>query len=131
MRPPALTPLVARSIPRLAISAIHLPAVNLDKAELDVLATLHRQHADLGELVTVSRSSREVQVGLWELPTERQNELRAALGDQPGVQVELTAPPPGAKKDVIARACVPVHRHRCLVLPCLSWSIPAPMISAC
>lgn len=105
--PPALAPSATHAIPRLAVSAIHLPSVNLDKAELDVLATLHRMHADLGDPVTVTRSSREVQVGLWELPSERQDELRAALGDQPGIKVELTAPPPDTKRGAIARAAMP------------------------
>jgi hypothetical protein len=67
--------------------------VDLDHAELDVFATLHRLNADLGEPVMVTRSSHSVQVGLWQLPPDRQNELRAALEPEPGVEVELVAPP--------------------------------------
>ena len=77
---------------RSASGSIHLPAVDLDKAELDVFTTLHNLHADLGEPVTVTRSARAVRVGVWQLSTERQDELREALGDRPGVQVELAAP---------------------------------------
>jgi hypothetical protein len=83
---------VTHPIPGATASLIHLPAVNLDNAELEVFATLHRLNADLGEPVTVTRSSHSVQVGLWQLPPDRQNELRAALEPVPGVQVELTAP---------------------------------------
>ena len=80
-----------------AASSIHLPMVNLDKAELDVFTKLHSLKADLGEPVSVTRSNQVVQVGVWQLPPERQSELRAALGDQPGVQVLVRAPriPPG------------------------------------
>jgi len=73
-------------------SLIHLPLIDLDHAELDVFATLHRLNADLGEPVTVTRSSHSVQVGLWQLPPDRQNELRAALEPEAGVEVELAAP---------------------------------------
>jgi len=84
-----------RSIHRLAIGAtgsIHLPMVNLDAAEVSVFTTLHSLKADLGEPITVTRSNRAVQVGIWQLPAERQDELRAALADQPGVQVLVTPP---------------------------------------
>ena len=78
--------------PRLAAKAvIHpFPTVNLDRAELDVFATLHHLKADLGEPVTVTRSNREVQVGVWRLPAERQKELNEALAGKPGVQVAFT-----------------------------------------
>lgn len=82
----------AQPVSAVAASPVHFPMVNLDKAELDVFATLHSLKADLGEPVTVTRSSEAVDVGLWELPTERQEELRVALAKEPGVQVELTAP---------------------------------------
>lgn len=73
-------------------SSLHLPMVNLDKAELDVFTELHGLKADLGEPVTVTRTNQAVQVGVWQLPPERQNELRAALAGQPGVQVLVAAP---------------------------------------
>ena len=90
--PQMLVQPVAHRLSGVAASLIHVPAVNLDHAELEVFATLHRLNADLGEPVTVTRSSHSVQVGLWQLPPDRQNELRAALEPVPGVQVELTAP---------------------------------------
>ena len=90
--PQMLVQPVAHRLSGVAASLIHVPAVNLDKAEMDVYATLHRLNADLGEPVTVTRSSHSVQVGLWQLPPDRQNELRAALEPKPGVEVELAAP---------------------------------------
>jgi hypothetical protein len=90
--PQMLAQSVAHPLSGTAASLIHLPAVDLDHAELDVFATLHRLNADLGEPVTVTRSSQSVQVGLWQLPPDRQNELRAALEPKPGVEVELAAP---------------------------------------
>jgi hypothetical protein len=73
-------------------SMIHLPTVNLDKAELDVFTTLHALKADLGEPVTVTRSSQAVLVGIWQLPEERQAELRAALSGKTNIQIEFFAP---------------------------------------
>jgi hypothetical protein len=105
--PPALSQPVIPAVSGVAISAIHLPMVNLDKAELKVFATLHGLKADLGEPVTVTRSNQAVQVGVWQLPPERQDKLRAAFADQPGVQVELTAPRILLKNSMIARATVP------------------------
>jgi hypothetical protein len=84
------------------VNSIRTPMVNLDKAELDVFATLHSLNADLGEPVTVTRSDRDVQVGVWQLPAERQDELRSALADKPGVLVELTAP-----RAAVAKVTVP------------------------
>ena len=96
LEPQAIPQMLAQSAahPLSGASAnlIHLPMVDLDHAELDVFATLHCMNADLGEPVTVTRSSRSVQVGLWQLPPDRQNELRAALEPEPGVEVELEAP---------------------------------------
>jgi hypothetical protein len=105
--PPLFTQPVAHSVSGAAPNSIHLPMVNLDKAELDVFATLHSLKADLGEPVTVTRSSQAIQVGAWELPPERQDELRAALGDEPGVQVELAAPRVPLKNSAIALATPP------------------------
>jgi hypothetical protein len=82
-------------------------AANLDRAELEVFATLHRLKADLGEPVRVTRSSRDVQVEIRQLSIDRQRELRAALGAQPGVRVELTAAPPALKNGARAKAAVP------------------------
>jgi hypothetical protein len=86
---------------------IHLPMVNLDKAALDVFATLHHLHADLGEPVTVIRSDRDVQVGVWQLSADRQNELRAVFAGTPGVQVELTPPHMPSKTAAVAKAAAP------------------------
>ena len=71
--------LLAHLEPPLPLSAkpvVHpFSPANLDRAELEVFATLHRLQADLGEPVTVTRSSRDVQVGVWRLPAQRQKEL--------------------------------------------------------
>jgi anti-sigma factor RsiW len=101
--PPAVQPSIGA-----AASSTHLPVVNLDKAELDVFATLHSLKADLGEPVTVTRSSQAVQLGVWQLPPERQNELRAAFAEQPDVQVQLTAPKGPLRNAVVARAEPPI-----------------------
>jgi hypothetical protein len=90
-----------------ATSSTHLPGVNLDKAELDVFATLHSLKADLGEPVTVARSSQAIQVGLWELSPERQDELCSALADKPGVQVELAAPRAPLRNAAVAETMPP------------------------
>lgn len=100
-------PVVAQPVSGIAASVLHLPVVNLDKAELGVFATLHNLKADLGEPVTVTRSTRAVQVGVWQLPADRQNELRAALADQPGVQVQLAAPRVPLKNAMVARTVPP------------------------
>jgi hypothetical protein len=92
LTPTVITRSVAQPVSTAAASSIHLPMVNLDKKELDVFATLHSLQADLGEPISVARSSQGIEVGLWELPPDRQYELRVALADEPGVQVELTAP---------------------------------------
>ncbi len=105
--PPALSPPVVSPVSGVAASAIPLPMVNLDKVELNVFATLHNLKADLGEPISVTRSGQAVQVGVWQLPPERQSELRAALADQPAVQVELTAPRVPVKSIAIARATAP------------------------
>jgi hypothetical protein len=81
--------------------------MNLDKVELNVFATLHSLKADLGEPVSVTRSGQAVHVGVWQLPPERQNELRAALADRPGMQVELIAPRVPIKNSVVARTTIP------------------------
>lgn len=91
----------------IAAGSIHLPMVNLDKAELDVFTKLHDLKADLGEPVTVTRSTQAVQVGVWQLPPERQGEIRAALADEPGVQVETTEPRTPFGHKAIARTTVP------------------------
>jgi hypothetical protein len=100
---PALPPPVVHLVSSNATSAIHLPVVNLDKAELDVFSTLHRLKADLGEPVTVTRSDEAVKVGIWQLPVDRQRELRAAFSGEEGVEVELTAPHAPIKKPVIVK----------------------------
>jgi hypothetical protein len=82
-----------------ATASIHLPLMNLDKAQLDVFTTLHRLKADLGDPVTVTRSKQAVRVGLWQLPSDRQNELRTALSDKAGVQLELANPHALFKKE--------------------------------
>jgi hypothetical protein len=105
--PPVLAPTVVPPVSAAAASAIHLPMVDLDKAELNVFATLHSLKADLGEPVSVTRSGQAVQVGVWQLPPERQSELRAALADQPGVQVEFTVPRVPLKNSAMTQATVP------------------------
>ncbi len=105
--PPVLSRPVAPAVSGVAVSAIHLPMVNLDKVELNVFATLHSLKADLGEPVSVTRSGQAVQVWIWQLTPDRQSELRVALADQLGVQVELTAPRLPFTNGVNARATVP------------------------
>jgi len=83
---PAIHPL-----PRMGHNIV-APPMDLDSVELDVFSTLHQLKVDLGEPVTVTRTQGNVQVGVWQLPEERQSELRAALSDKPGVQIEDTAP---------------------------------------
>lgn len=82
----------ARPVSSAMGSFVHLPEINLDEVQLSVLMALHRLHADLGEPVTVTHSSRKVEVGIWQLPPDRQNEIRMALQNEPGVLIE-TSPP--------------------------------------
>jgi hypothetical protein len=105
---PGVVPLSSASslfppVSDIAASAVHPPMVNLDKAELDVLGTLHGLGADLGEPVTVTRSKQAIRVGVWQMPPERQKELSAALADEPGVQVELIAPRVPLKSEAAVR----------------------------
>ena len=80
---------------------------NLDRAELEVFATLRRLKADLGEPVTVTHSSRDVQVGVWRLPAQRPKELDDALKGKPGVHVEFTGGSSAFKDGIDAKAVVP------------------------
>jgi hypothetical protein len=114
--PPSM---IAQPVTGMVAGSVHLPMVNLEKAELDALTTLHTLKADLGEPVTVTRSSHAVQVGIWQLPRDRQNELRAALSNLPGVQVVRTAPRVPLRNSAIAQTTaslpatsgVPLHVH--------------------
>ena len=103
--------LLAHLEPPLPLSAkpvVHpFSPANLDRAELEVFATLHRLQADLGEPVTVTRSSRDVQVGVWRLPAQRQKELDNALKGKPEVHVEFTAGSSPFKDGIDAKAVVP------------------------
>ena len=83
---------VTGPVPASIASSIHLQPVDLDAAELDVLTTLHGLNADLGEPVAITRSRRAIEVGVWQLPADRQHELIAALQGKPGVQVQFEAP---------------------------------------
>ena len=87
--------------------SIQAPTADLDQAELDVFATLHNLKADLGEPLTVTRTSHVVEIGIWQLPSERQDELRSALASHPGVEVELTAPRRSAKANAQAETTPP------------------------
>jgi hypothetical protein len=78
-------------LPRMGHNIV-APAVDLDSVELDVFSTLHQLKVDLGEPVTVTRAQSNVQVGVWQLPEDRQKELRAAFSDKPAVQVLDKAP---------------------------------------
>jgi hypothetical protein len=98
---------LAHPVSGIAARSTHLPMANLDKAELGVFAALHNLKADLGEPITVIRSNQAVQVGIWELPPDRQNELQAALANEPGVQVELLAPRLPLKNHVVTGAATP------------------------
>jgi hypothetical protein len=96
LEPPTL-PFVTPSIRERAVSdtsaaIIPVPAINLDQVQLQVLMTLHRLGADLGEPVTVTHSGHRVEVGVWQLPIERQSEIRSALQGDSLVSVN-SAPP--------------------------------------
>jgi hypothetical protein len=101
---PSLNPgsVMSHSLTNSASNVIHLPMLNLDKTELDVFTTLHGLGADLGEPVTVTHSSEAVLVGLWQLPGDRQAELRAALVGKPGVHVLLTEPHAPLRRVLVA-----------------------------
>jgi hypothetical protein len=87
---------VAHPVSDAMASPIPLPEINLDKVQLHVLLALHHVHADLGEPISVTHSSRKIEVGIWQLPPDRQNEIRAALQDEPGVVIQTTPPAQGA-----------------------------------
>lgn len=89
--PVAVSPSAVHTLPRIGHNLVVAP-VDLDSVELDVFSTLHQLKVDLGEPVTVTRTQNSVQVGVWQLPEDRQSELRAALSDKPGVQVLDRAP---------------------------------------
>jgi hypothetical protein len=91
-----------RAFSDISSNAIHFPIVNLDKVQLDVFLKLHNLNADLGEPVTVIRTSQAVKVGIWQLPTDRQDELRDAFAGEAGVQLELMAPPTPLKQEHVA-----------------------------
>lgn len=111
LEPEASAPKLAQRMPaadaNVAGSSSHGPTADLDQAELDVFATLHNLKADLGEPVTVTRTSHAVEIGIWQLPSERQGELRSALASHPGVEVELTAPRRFAKASTQAEKTPP------------------------
>ncbi|HZY62390.1 MAG TPA: hypothetical protein VFE38_07675 [Edaphobacter sp.] len=85
---PLALPATAGPVADTPAKSMVLPSVNLDMAELEVFTALHNARADLGDPVSVTRSSRAVHVGLWQLSPERQSELRAALISIPGVRVD-------------------------------------------
>jgi hypothetical protein len=102
LEPEAMPALAPHTRPAANLAgAVHLPVVNLDEAELNVFTTLHNLKADLGEPITVNRSNQAVEVGIWQLPVDRRNELRTALAAEPGVQVELAAPRMPIKSSVV------------------------------
>lgn len=104
LEPQPIPPQIDRSISSIAASSIHPPMVDLDKTALDVWTTLHNLKADLGEPVTVTRTNKAIRVGLWQLPADRQNELRAALTGKPGVQMELAASRVSSTSGIVASA---------------------------
>jgi len=92
---------VIHPLPHAEYDSTRVGTVDLNSAEIDVFATLHRLKVDLGDPVTVTRTQNSVQVGVWQLPEDRQNELRAALSGKPGIQVLTSSP-----RSVIAKATV-------------------------
>jgi hypothetical protein len=64
----------------------------VDVAMLNAFVILHHLNADLGEPVTVTRSSKEVVVGLWQLPAERKKDIFAAFKGEPKIKVEYVEP---------------------------------------
>jgi hypothetical protein len=101
LQPPAVEPIVT-PVSDIEMSALHPPMLNIDRVALDVLTTLHSLKADLGEPVTVTRSRRGIVVGLWQLPLDRQHELRAALYGKEGVQLQMAAPRVSLRKNAAA-----------------------------
>ena len=97
--PSSITQPSVRPVSRVAQASIH-PLVNLDNVEFSVLLR-HNLKADLGEPVTMTRTSQAIKVGVWQLPAARKDELRAAFSDKAGVQVELTAPHVLEKNDAV------------------------------
>lgn len=90
---PFLTPSIrTRVISDSSAAIIPVPKINLDQVQLDVLMTLHRLGADLGEPVTVTHSGHQVEVSVWQLPPERQSQIRSAL--QGNLRVTVNSVPP-------------------------------------
>lgn len=85
-------PSKAQPVSDIGSPMIRSSSINMDQVQLDVLAVLHRLHADLGEPISIAHSNKTVTVGVWHLPGERQLEIRAALKNEPGVMVQTTEP---------------------------------------
>lgn len=102
---PGFAPHTASALVRTKV--VRLQQRNIDKAELDVLSTLHRLKADLGEPVTVTPSAQGVRVTLWQLPPSRRDELRTALAAEPDVHLDLTEPHGAPKIRSVVSAAQP------------------------
>jgi hypothetical protein len=90
---PFVMPLVPpRVVSDTSVAIIPTLAINLDQEQLRVMMTLHRLGADLGEPVTVTHSAHRVEVGVWQLPPERQSEIRSALQGDALVTVNSLPP---------------------------------------
>lgn len=76
--------------------AVETPVVlgsgQLKSAELSVMISLHRIQADLGDPITINSTARGINVGLWQLPAERQAQVKSALEGIPSVTVSTVAP---------------------------------------
>jgi hypothetical protein len=107
---------VIHPLPRMGHNIVALP-MDLDSVELDVFSTLHRLHADLGEPVTVAHSSRKVEVGVWQLPPDRQNEIRMALQNEPGVLIQTSRPIQRPQLTAAASSPIPSPAPTRITLP--------------
>jgi hypothetical protein len=96
LEPPTLPfvrpPLPARPISDTSAAIVPVPQINLDQVQVNVLTTLHRLGADLGEPVTVTHSGSKIDVEVWQLSLERQTEIRSALEGDPLVSVNAVPP---------------------------------------
>lgn len=104
-----LEPAQAVPVPvRATMASVTVPLVPeslLIQTELDVRVVLHQLNADMGEPVMVDRSKREVNVGIWQLPEDRQRQIEAALKDMKNVSVQTD---PKAGQLVFANDVEPV-----------------------
>lgn len=87
-----MEPLVAPVRNVAAEAPVVLGAGQLKSAELSVMIGLHQIQADLGDPIAINSTARGINVGLWQLPAERQAQVKSALEGIPSVTVSTVAP---------------------------------------